>query len=554
MRFSATALLAAAASLHAVNAATADQWRSRSIYQLLTDRFAPPSDTAPARTNPVPQTCDPQAGTWCGGTWLSIIDKLDYLQGMGIDAIWISPVHQNIDVHTPYNYAYHGYWVNDVTQLNARFGSEQDLETLISELHKRDMYIMVDIAINSIPTLNQNDAVSADSLSTDGSMWTDPAYFHPQCWIDFSNQTSCEVCWFGDANLPLMDVNTEHPHVISTLNSWITDFVTKYKIDGLRLDAGKHIPGEFWSGFTKAAGVFTTGEVFDGNWSFTADYQNKGFMDSVLGFPMNGAIVKAFGDQPKKNNVSDFGVAVSLALSTYKDPRVIGNFLENHDMARFRNITADPVLAYNAMVAQFLIEGIPVTYYGQEQDLSDGNHDPYNRQALWPSNYENGTTYQRIARLNLVRKNLITTGIQFDGKAYMDDDSKAIAVTPTDIAFRKGPIVFTLNNRGSPEEAGATFGIQATGWPSQTAIIDLLSCHQFITGSGGSLSISYSQPGYGGLPYVFATAADAKTLGVCGRPTPVGVLAPNATNAALPSSPMSVGLMGAAALLTASLF
>ncbi|TXT03830.1 hypothetical protein VHUM_04351 [Vanrija humicola] len=554
MRFSsAAALLAAAASLHGVNAATADDWKSRNIYQLLTDRFAPPSDTAPARTNPVPETCDPVAQTWCGGTWLSIIDKLDYLQGMGVDAIWISPVHQNIDVHTPYNYAYHGYWVNDVTKLNPRFGSEQDLQTLISELHKRDMYIMVDIAINSIPTLNQNDALSSESLAADNSMWTDPAYFHKQCWIDYSNQTSCEICWFGDANLPLMDVNTEHPYVISTLNTWIKDFVTKYNIDGLRLDAGKHIPPEFWSGFTQSAGVFTIGEVYDGSWNFTASYQNGGHMDSVLGFPMNGAISKAFSIKPKNSNMTDLGVAVGQQLSSYNNPRVIGNFLENHDMTRFRNVTADPILAYNAMVAQFLFEGIPVTYYGQEQDLANGHDDPYNRAALWPTNYENGTTYQRIARLNLIRKQLITTGLQFNGKSYMDDNSTAIGVTPTDIAFRKGPIVYTLNNRGSPSETEA-FGILATGWPSQTALVDLLSCHQFITGSGGSLSISYAQDGYGGLPYIFATASDAKTLGICGKPTPVGVLAPNSTSAADISSPMSVGLMGAAALLTASLF
>jgi alpha-amylase len=59
--------------------------------RLITDRFAPPSDTAPARTSPLPETCDPALQTWCGGTWLSIIDKLDYIHEMGMDAIWISP-------------------------------------------------------------------------------------------------------------------------------------------------------------------------------------------------------------------------------------------------------------------------------------------------------------------------------------------------------------------------------------------------------------------------------------------------------------------------------
>ena len=131
----AAVLLSAAPAL----AATAEEWKNRAIYQIITDRFAPPSDTAPARTSPLAEVCDESLQTWCGGTWLSIIDKLDYIQGMGFDAIWISPTGQNIDVHTPYNYAYHGYWVNDPMTVNPRFGSEDDLKALSKALHDRDM-------------------------------------------------------------------------------------------------------------------------------------------------------------------------------------------------------------------------------------------------------------------------------------------------------------------------------------------------------------------------------------------------------------------------------
>ena len=59
-----------------------------------------------------------------------------------------------------------------------------------------------------------------------------------------------------------MDVNTENPGVISTLQSWIYNFTSTYHIDGLRIDAAKHIPGGFWPGFCGAAGVFCIGEVY----------------------------------------------------------------------------------------------------------------------------------------------------------------------------------------------------------------------------------------------------------------------------------------------------
>lgn len=66
----------------------------------------------------------------------------------------------------------------------------------------------------------------------------------------------------GDQKLALMDVDTENPTVVSTFDAWIADFVKKYSIDGLRIDAAKHVPATFWPGFCKAAGVFCIGEVF----------------------------------------------------------------------------------------------------------------------------------------------------------------------------------------------------------------------------------------------------------------------------------------------------
>lgn len=81
-------LLSSLLLLPSAHAATKEQWKGRTIYQLITDRFAPPSATAPALTSPIPDVCDPDAQTWCGGTWRSIVDKLDYIQDMGMTAIW----------------------------------------------------------------------------------------------------------------------------------------------------------------------------------------------------------------------------------------------------------------------------------------------------------------------------------------------------------------------------------------------------------------------------------------------------------------------------------
>lgn len=441
-----------------------------------------------------------------------------------------------------------------MTKINQRFGSEDDLKKLVDEVHKRGMYIMVDVVVNGIPALSNATASDSSALTNEGSIWTEPDYFHPFCNIDWSNDTSVKYCSLGDENLWLLDVNTEHPHVVSTLQSWISSFVAEYSIDGLRIDAAKHAPGEFWTGFCGAAGVFCIGEVFDDRIDYCAAFQQEKWMDSILGFPFYNGLVKAFGVAPK-GNMSELTDRIDQTLKQFPDPSVLGNFLENHDTPRIRNITADPQLVYNAMVGQFLFDGIPVLYYGQEQDMALGNNDPYNRAALWPLGYENTTTLQRVTRLNKIRQGLITKNIQFNGQTYLDSRSQILANTTYDVAIRKGPILMILTNRGSPEEPAA-MAVTNSGWPGRTAVVDLLSCKESVTGAGGSLSVSYAAQGYGGMPYVFASVDDARQLGICTDEQMGLVVNDSATikNGALPSTGSSSFLLGIAATAAATLF
>lgn len=129
------ALLLAALSLALVQsafAANADQWRSRSIYQVMTDRFARSDGSTTA-------TCDSSKGLYCGGSWQGLINKLDYISGMGFDAVWISPITKNLEETTVYGQAYHGYWQQDIYQVNEHFGSADDLKALAANLHARGM-------------------------------------------------------------------------------------------------------------------------------------------------------------------------------------------------------------------------------------------------------------------------------------------------------------------------------------------------------------------------------------------------------------------------------
>jgi len=178
-------LLVAAHAL-IVFAATPAQWRGRSIYQVLTDRYALTngSTTAP---------CNLGAAPYCGGTWQGIINKLDYIQNMGFTAIWISPVTQQIQGQTYYGSSFHGYWQNNINALNSAFGTANDLKALSAALHARGMYLMVDVVVNHFAWPGAETAVNYASFVPFNSA----SYFHQYCPINnadyTSNQTAVEV-------------------------------------------------------------------------------------------------------------------------------------------------------------------------------------------------------------------------------------------------------------------------------------------------------------------------------------------------------------------------
>jgi len=86
-----------------------------------------------------------------------------------------------------------------------------------------------------------------------------------------------EQCWLGDDKLPLVDLDTENPAIVKTMQNWIKNLVTTYDIDGIRIDIVKHVRKDFWPAFASAAGVYTLGEVL----IFIYTTRQKLIMDSI---------------------------------------------------------------------------------------------------------------------------------------------------------------------------------------------------------------------------------------------------------------------------------
>ena len=231
---------------------------------------------------------------------------------MGFDAIWISPVVENTEK------GYHGYWASDLYKINSRFGGSQQLKDFVSAAHARNISIMVDVVANHM----------GDKDIWNHVPFNKPESYHAPCEIyDWNNQYQVENCKL--CGLP--DIDTENESNRKILYDWIKWLVNEYKFDAIRIDTVKHVPKPFWSGFTSNSGVFSIGEVNDGNPAYVGSYQST--MDSLLNYPLYYGIMDVFA---RKQEMTKLMYKVQEIRSNFKDTTILGNFIDNHDVARFR--------------------------------------------------------------------------------------------------------------------------------------------------------------------------------------------------------------------------
>ncbi|KAJ6605370.1 alpha-amylase [Mycena vulgaris] len=481
-------------------AASAQDWSTRSIYQLVTDRFATSTDSA--------TPCDTALRTYCGGSWAGIASHLDYIQDMGFDAIWISPIVKNAD-NTSYGDGYHGYWSQDIDTISPHFGTPDDLKALSAALHARGMYLMLDVVINHFAGVPTNTTVSDSNRFTFNFSSLLPfateADFHVQCFInDFHNQTEVEQCWLGDENLPLPDINTEDDAIVEKLLKWVKDTVTEFDLDGVRIDTVKHIRHDFWNNFTANAGVFTLGEVLTDNVTYASSY--IGHVDAVLEYPAWYQLITAFASTGGNLSAIEASPALTSSFSSSSSSAVLtAAFLENHDQPRFRSYTTDLALTKNAMAWPFVGDGMPILYYGQEQGYG-GGPDPENREALWLSGYEtNKPLITHVKALNAVRKLAIAANASF----LMPNARWLPQPNPSAIALSKPPLLTLFTNIGATAPIQPTWSIPEGLYAPGTELVDVLDCTPLIIDASGTTVVGAKS----GLPQVLIPASMLSKVG-----------------------------------------
>ncbi|KAJ5332239.1 hypothetical protein MYU51_007425 [Penicillium brevicompactum] len=506
------------ATIGTARAASREKWLGRSVYQVVTDRFARSDNSTSA-------SCNAGLGEYCGGSFRGLINRLGYIQDLGFDAVWISPVQSQESTRTADLSAYHGYWPNDLYSINSHFGTSDDLKALSTALHARGMYLMLDVVVGDMAWAGNSSTVDYSKLNP----FNDKKYFHDYKLLssDPTNNTCVLDCWMGDNTLSLPDLRNEDEEVQRMLGTWVSQLVSNYSIDGLRIDSVLNIDPDFFSGFTKSAGVFTMGEGATRDASGYCSLQPS--LSGLLNYPLYYILSEAFNTT--QGDLNRIVQSIDHTRQTCDDVLPLGTFTSNQDVPRFGSYTSDISLARNILTINMLADGIPILYYGEEQHLT-GGFNPVNREALWLTKYSMKSTSlpSLVQTLNRIRKYASSDGEKStvapkSGTDYLSYLTLPIYNSTNILAMRKGyagnQIVSVVSNLGAKPAKNATtkitLGSDGTGFSIGQNLTELLSCKTFVTDSKGDIDVDLSSDG--GPRVYYPTESLNRSTNVCGDHT-----------------------------------
>jgi neopullulanase len=359
------------------------------MYLIMTDRFAdgdlsndgPDANLNAAASEALSERAKPRG--WHGGDLRGIQQHLDYLQQLGVTALWITPVYENHEESS-----YHGYGATNLYRVDEHYGKLDDLQSLATELHRRGMKLVLDTVPNHVGPANP--WVSDEPA---------PNWFHGTAAHHLNVETNFRALidphaperdkvgtlegWFANT---LPDMDTNDPVVAKYLLQNAEWWIEQTGADALRIDTFSYVNRAFWNTFNgELAELYPhlteVGEVFNGDPVITSSFAGgvtRAGSDTRLytpfDFPTYFALRDVFTKEAPMSKLAE--VLANDAL--YPHPERLVPFFGNHDTSRFATAATKP--AYEALAFAYILtsRGMPQIYSGDELALT-GSDDPENR-------------------------------------------------------------------------------------------------------------------------------------------------------------------------------
>ncbi|OYT72088.1 MAG: alpha-amylase [Chloracidobacterium sp. CP2_5A] len=355
------------------------------VYLLMIDRFAngdPANDSPPG----MPPADRGKSKAYHGGDLRGVMDKLDYLQALGVTAIWMTPVYDNADDAEDY----HGYGATDFYAVEQRFGTLADYQALAAEIRRRGMKLLQDVIPNHAGPRHP---------------WVrrppTPTWFHgtPErhltCNFDIPTLTRPDATpearalvlegWFAGILPDLNGADEKYKRYAIQNSLW---WAEKAGLDGMRLDTYPYVVRSFWRDWQRAMDAAfprfaAVGEVWHGDPAVIAFFRGgKTGWDGIdtglrsqFDFPLFYAIRDFAGGDAPAARLAELLQRDAL----YGDARMNVTFVGNHDVPRIRRAVGGDLRRVKLALALLMtLRGVPQLYAGDEIGM-DGGEDPDNR-------------------------------------------------------------------------------------------------------------------------------------------------------------------------------
>lgn len=417
------------------------------FYQIFPERFANGDKSRnPARIEA--WGGKPEGNNYFGGDLQGVIDHLDHLVQLGVNAIYFTPLFE-ADTN-------HKYDTKDYLKVDPHFGTNALLRELVEACHRRGIRVLLDIVFNHC-----GDAFPpfADVLEKGESSRYADWFLARERPLQFKG---CELpyeTFSFEPNLPKF--NTANPEVSEYLLNIADYWIRTADIDGYRLDVANEVDHRFWRKLrevVKAAkpDAYIVGEIMHDSMAWLGGDQ----LDAVMNYPVRDSVIKFFARRVMDGK--EFADSIGAQLAAYPLQAVEASFqvLGSHDTPRLLTLCAGNIEQSKlAVVFQFTYYGAPCIYYGDEIGLT-GENDPDNRKCMiWDESGQNRDLfrfYQSMIRLRQSNPALRTGRFRF---IHARDRDYRVAYERWDDGNR-----FIIAMNASPEPAKLAVAASTPHW------------------------------------------------------------------------------------------
>jgi len=380
------------------------------FYQIFPDRFAR-SEHVPKPSNLEAWDSPPTVYGFKGGDLLGVVEHLDYLVDLGIDAIYFNPIFQST--------ANHRYHTHDYYRIDPILGGDAAFRTLLDEAHRRGIRVVLDGVFNH----SSRGFLQFNHILENGPASPYLDWFHINGYPlnAYNGRPIKYEAWAGLAALPKF--NTDTPAVREFL--WgVAEYWVRQGIDGWRLDVPTEISDEaFWQEFrrrVKAANpeAYIVGEI----WQESQPWLQGDQFDAVMNYLLTQACLSFFArdtlDVNLAHQVWSYENLAPCTLAQFADEiqRILGlyheeinlcqlNLLDSHDTPRFLTLAGGDETALRlATLFQMTYPGAPCIYYGDEIGMQGRNDPDCRRTFPWDETQWNHDLRDYVKRCIALRR------------------------------------------------------------------------------------------------------------------------------------------------------